>query len=152
VAAQPKYVDVAVRVLPGVTASSAVAAAVGAPLGHDHAVISLSDRLKPWDVVVARLVAAARADLAIAIYNPRSKARPWQVGAARDVLLEHRAPDTPVVLGRDVGGAGERITVTTLAELDPEQVDMRTLLIVGSSTTRVVTRGATTVVLTPRRY
>jgi precorrin-2 C20-methyltransferase / precorrin-3B C17-methyltransferase len=151
VAAQPKYVDVAVRVLPGVTASSAVAAAVGAPLGHDHAVISLSDRLKPWDVVVARL-AAARADLAIAIYNPRSKARPWQVGAARDVLLEHRAPDTPVVLGRDVGGAGERITVTTLAELDPEQVDMRTLLIVGSSTTRVVTRGATTVVFTPRHY
>jgi precorrin-2 C20-methyltransferase/precorrin-3B C17-methyltransferase len=102
--------------------------------------------------VVARLVAAARADLAIAIYNPRSKARPWQVGAARDVLLEHRAPDTPVVVGRDVGGAGERVTVTTLAELDPEQVDMRTLLIVGSSTTRVVTRGATTVVLTPRRY
>ena len=152
VAAQPKYVDVAVRVLPGVTASSAVAAAVGAPLGHDHAVISLSDRLKPWDVVVARLVAAARADLAIAIYNPRSKARPWQVGAARDVLLEHRAPDTPVVLGRDVGGPGERITVTTLAELDPEQVDMRTLLIVGSSTTRVVTRGATTVVFTPRHY
>ena len=152
VAAQPKYVDVAVRVLPGVTASSAVAAAVGAPLGHDHAVISLSDRLKPWDVVVARLVAAARADLAIAIYNPRSKARPWQVGAARDVLLEHRAPDTPVVLGRDVGGAGERITVTTLAELDPEQVDMRTLLIVGSSTTRVLTRGATTVVFTPRHY
>jgi precorrin-2 C20-methyltransferase/precorrin-3B C17-methyltransferase len=129
-----------------------VAAAVGAPLGHDHAVISLSDRLKPWDVVVVRLVAAARADLAIAIYNPRSKARPWQVGAARDVLLEHRAPDTPVVLGRDVGGAGERITVTTLAELDPEQVDMRTLLIVGSSTTRVVTRGATTVVFTPRHY
>jgi precorrin-2 C20-methyltransferase / precorrin-3B C17-methyltransferase len=154
VAAQPKYVDVAVRVLPGVTASSAVAAAVGAPLGHDHAVISLSDRLKPWDVVVARLVAAARADLAIAIYNPRSKARPWQVGAARDVLLEHRAPDTPVVVGRDVGGGGERVTVTTLAELDPEQVDMRTLLIVGSSTTRVVTRGATatTVVFTPRRY
>jgi precorrin-2 C20-methyltransferase/precorrin-3B C17-methyltransferase len=152
VAAQPKYVDVAVRVLPGVTASSAVAAAAGAPLGHDHAVISLSDRLKPWDVVVARLVAAARADLAIAIYNPRSKARPWQVGAARDVLLEHRAPGTPVVVGRDVGGAGERVTVTTLAELDPEQVDMRTLLIVGSSTTRVVTRGATTVVLTPRRY
>jgi precorrin-2 C20-methyltransferase / precorrin-3B C17-methyltransferase len=152
VAAQQKYVDIPVRVLPGVTASSAVAAAVGAPLGHDHAVISLSDRLKPWDVVVARLVAAARADLAIAIYNPRSKARPWQVGAARDVLLEHRAPDTPVVIGRDVGGPGERVTVTTLAELDPEQVDMRTLLIVGASTTKVVTRGATTTVFTPRHH
>ncbi|WP_308257358.1 precorrin-2 C(20)-methyltransferase [Pseudonocardia lacus] len=152
VAAQDKYADVAVRVLPGVTASSAVAAAVGAPLGHDHAVISLSDRLKPWEVVVDRLVAAARADLAIAIYNPRSAARPWQVGAARDVLLEHLSPETPVVVGRDVGGAGERVTVTTLADLDPEQVDMRTLLIIGSSATRVVTRGETTAVFTPRRH
>ena len=152
VAAQEKYVDVPVRVLPGVTASSAVAAAVGAPLGHDHAVISLSDRLKPWEVVAERLVAAARADLAIAIYNPRSTARPWQLAAARDLLLEHRAPDTPVVLGRDVGGAGERVTVTTLAGMDPEQVDMRTLVIVGSSTTCVVRRGDRDVVFTPRHY
>jgi precorrin-2 C20-methyltransferase/precorrin-3B C17-methyltransferase len=152
VAAEQKYLDVPVRVLPGVTASSAVAAAVGAPLGHDHAVISLSDRLKPWEVVAERLAAAAKADLAIAIYNPRSSARPWQVGAARDLLLEHRAPDTPVVLGRDVGGAGERVVVTTLAALDPEQVDMRTLVIVGSSTTRVVRRGGRDVVFTPRHY
>jgi precorrin-2 C20-methyltransferase/precorrin-3B C17-methyltransferase len=152
VAAQEKYADVPVRVLPGVTASSAVAAAVGAPLGHDHAVISLSDRLKPWEVVAERLAAAARADLAIAIYNPRSSARPWQVGAARDLLLEYRAPDTPVVLGRDVGGAGERLAVTTLAELDPEQVDMRTLLIVGSSTTRALRRDGRDVVFTPRHY
>jgi precorrin-2 C20-methyltransferase / precorrin-3B C17-methyltransferase len=152
VAGQEKYLDVPVRVLPGVTASSAVAAAVGAPLGHDHAVISLSDRLKPWEVVAERLVAAARADLTIAIYNPRSSARPWQVGAARDLLLEHRAPDTPVVLGRDVGGTGERIVVTTLAELDPEQVDMRTLVIVGSSTTRVTRRAGRDVVFTPRHY
>ncbi len=152
VAAQEKYLDVPVRVLPGVTASSAVAAAVGAPLGHDHAVISLSDRLKPWDVVADRLVAAARADLAIAIYNPRSNARPDQLGRARDLLLAHRAPDTPVVLGRDVGGPGERITVTTLAGMDPEQVDMRTLVIVGASTTRVVRRGGRDVVFTPRHY
>jgi precorrin-2 C20-methyltransferase / precorrin-3B C17-methyltransferase len=152
VASEEKYVDVPVRVLPAVTASSVVAAAVGAPLGHDHAVISLSDRLKPWEVVAGRLVAAARADLAIAIYNPRSAARPWQLGAARDLLLEHRDPDTPVVLGRDVGGAGERIVVTTLAELDPDQVDMRTLVIVGSSTTRVVRRNGRDVVFTPRQY
>jgi precorrin-2 C20-methyltransferase/precorrin-3B C17-methyltransferase len=152
VAAQEKYADVPVRVLPGVTASSAVAAAVGAPLGHDHAVISLSDRLKPWEVVAERLVAAARADLAIAIYNPRSNARPWQLAAARDLLLEHCAPDTPVVLGRDVGGAGERVTVTTLGALDPDAVDMRTLVIVGSSTTRVVRRGDRDVVFTPRHY
>ncbi|MBP2369102.1 precorrin-2 C(20)-methyltransferase [Pseudonocardia parietis] len=152
VAAGPKYRDVPVRVLPGLSAAQAVSAAVGAPLGHDHAMISLSDRLKPWDVVAGRLRAAAAADLAIAIYNPRSKARPWQVGAARDVLLEHRAPGTPVVLGRDVGGSGQRITVTTLGELDPELVDMRTLVIVGSSTTRVVERGGGPIVFTPRHY
>ncbi|ALE76321.1 ATP-binding protein [Pseudonocardia sp. EC080625-04] len=152
VAAQEKYADVPVRVLPGLSAAQAVSAAVGAPLGHDHAMISLSDRLKPWDVVADRLRAAAAADLAIAIYNPRSKARPWQVGAARDVLLEHRSPGTPVVLGRDVGGAGQRIVVTTLGELDPELVDMRTLVVVGSSTTRVVERGGEPVVFTPRHY
>jgi precorrin-2 C20-methyltransferase / precorrin-3B C17-methyltransferase len=115
-------------------------------------VISLSDRLKPWEVVAERLVAAARADLAIAIYNPRSAARHWQLGAARDLLLKHRDADTPVVLGRDVGGAGERIVVTTLTELDPDQVDMRTLVIVGSSTTRVVRRNGRDVVFTPRQY
>ncbi|MGE0295237.1 precorrin-2 C(20)-methyltransferase [Pseudonocardia sp.] len=152
VASEPKYLDVPVRVLPGMSAAQAVSAAVGAPLGHDHAMISLSDRLKPWDVVEERLAAAAGADLAIAIYNPRSKARPWQVAAARDVLLRHRAPDTPVVLGRDVGGSDQRITITTLGGLDPELVDMRTLVIVGSSQTRVVERAGRTVVLTPRHY
>jgi precorrin-2 C20-methyltransferase/precorrin-3B C17-methyltransferase len=152
VASEPKYLDVPVRVLPGLTAAQAVAASVGAPLGHDYATISLSDRLKPWETVVDRLVHAAQADLAIAIYNPRSKARPWQVGAARDALLQHRSSETPVVLGRDVGGAGERITVTTLGELDPELVDMRTLVIVGSSTTRVVARNGRPTVFTPRHY
>ncbi|GEL26964.1 precorrin-3B C(17)-methyltransferase [Pseudonocardia sulfidoxydans NBRC 16205] len=152
VAAEPKYAAVRVRVLPGVSAAHAVAAAVGAPLGHDHAVISLSDRLKPWDVVASRLVAAARADLVIAIYNPRSKARPWQLGAARDLLLEHRCADTPVVLGRDVGGPGERLVVTTLGEFDPDQVDMRTLVVIGSTTTRVVDRRGGRLVFTPRTY
>ncbi|MBN9107976.1 MAG: precorrin-2 C(20)-methyltransferase [Pseudonocardia sp.] len=152
VASEEKYTDVPVRVLPGMSAAQAVAAAVGAPLGHDHALISLSDRLKPWDTVTERLVAAAKADLVIAIYNPRSDSRPWQLGAARDVLLEHRSGGTPVVLGRDVGGAGQRIIVTTLAELDPEDVDMRTLVVIGSSATRVVHRGAGTTVFTPRHY
>ncbi|ODT99780.1 MAG: ATP-binding protein [Pseudonocardia sp. SCN 72-86] len=152
VASEQKYTDVPVRVLPGMSAAQAVAAAVGAPLGHDHALISLSDRLKPWDTVTERLVAAAKADLVIAIYNPRSNARPWQLGAARDVLLEHRSGDTPVVLGRDVGGAGQRIVVTTLAELDPDDVDMRTLVLIGSSATRIVHRGAGTTVFTPRHY
>src|SRR5690606_10092785 len=117
--ADPRWRAVPVRVLPGVTAANAVASRVGAPLGHDYAMISLSDRLKPWEVVARRLAAVAAADMAIAIYNPASSQRTWQVGAMRDLLLEHRSPDTPVVLGRDVGGPGERVRVVRLADLDP---------------------------------
>jgi len=154
VATEPRWKDVPVRVLPGLTAAQAVASRVGAPLGHDFCVLSLSDRLKPWDVIAARLDAAAGADLVIAIYNPGSKSRTWQVEAARDLLLRHRSPDTPVVLGRDVGGPGERVRVVRLADLDPSEVDMRTLLIVGSSQTRALDRGdgSIPVVFTPRRY
>ncbi len=152
VACEPAYLDVAVEVLPGLTAAQAVASRIGAPLGHDYAVISLSDRLKPWDVIAGRLSAAAAADLALAIYNPASKSRTWQVGAMRDLLLEHRAPSTPVVIGRDVGGPSESVTITALGDLDPDQVDMRCLLIIGSSTTQTVERGTGHVVFTPRRY
>jgi precorrin-2 C20-methyltransferase / precorrin-3B C17-methyltransferase len=153
VAAEPRWKGVPVRVLPGVTAAQAVASRVGAPLGHDYCVLSLSDQLKPWPVIERRLLAAARADLVIAIYNPASRSRTWQLAKARDLLLEHRPAGTPVVLGRDVGGAGERIEVVELASLDPATVDMRTLLIIGSSTTRVVDAGdGPPVVFTPRRY
>ncbi|MBO8197806.1 precorrin-2 C(20)-methyltransferase [Streptomyces smyrnaeus] len=152
-AAQEAYADVPVRVLPGVTAANAAAARAGAPLGHDYAVLSLSDRLKPWEVIAERLRAAAAADLVLALYNPGSRSRTWQVGKAREVLLEHRAPDTPVVLARDVGGDEERVRVVPLAELDPAQVDMRTLLLVGSSQTQVSRRpDGTERVWTPRRY
>ncbi|MBQ0864683.1 precorrin-2 C(20)-methyltransferase [Streptomyces sp. RK75] len=152
-AAQDAYADVPVRVLPGVTAANAAAARAGAPLGHDYAVLSLSDRLKPWEVIAERLRAAAAADLVLALYNPGSRSRTWQVGKAREVLLEHRAPDTPVVLARDVGGDGERVRTVPLAELDPAQVDMRTLLIVGSSQTQAAHRpDGTEWVWTPRRY
>ena len=99
-----QWPGVDVRVIPAMTAAQAVASRVGAPLGHDYAVISLSDRLKPWDVIAARLTAAAAADLVLAIYNPASKTRTWQVGAMRDLLLEHRDAGTPVVIGRDVAG------------------------------------------------
>ncbi|TCO44615.1 precorrin-2 C20-methyltransferase/precorrin-3B C17-methyltransferase [Kribbella antiqua] len=152
VASEPEYADIAVRVLPGMTAAQAVASRVGAPLGHDYCVLSLSDRLKPWEVIAERLTAAAQADLAIAIYNPASKSRTWQVAATRDLLLEHRSPETPVVIGRDVGGAAESITVTTLSEIDPAQVDMRCLLLIGSSQTRTMPRPAGPLVFTPRRY
>lgn len=153
VASEARYADIPVRVLPGVTAANAAAARAGAPLGHDYAVLSLSDRLKPWEVIAARLHAAAAADLVIALYNPGSRSRTWQVGKARELLLEHRAPDTPVVLGRDVGGAGERVRIVRLAELDPAEVDMRTILLIGSSRTTVARRGdGEEIVWTPRRY
>ena len=152
VASQETYADVPVRVLPGVTAANAAASRAGAPLGHDYAVISLSDRLKPWETVAERLSAAASADLALALYNPGSRSRTWQVGKAREVLLEHRAPDTPVVLARDVGGPEEAVRTVRLAELDPDQVDMRTILLIGSSQTQHVERGDGDTVWTPRRY
>ncbi|MPY61195.1 precorrin-2 C(20)-methyltransferase [Streptomyces spongiae] len=152
VASQKEYADVPVRVLPGVTAANAAAARVGAPLGHDYATLSLSDRLKPWEVIAERLRAAASADLVLALYNPGSRSRTWQVGKARELLLEHRAPDTPVVVARDVGGSGERVRIVRLADLDPSEVDMRTILLVGSSRTRAVRRGDGEIVWTPRRY
>ena len=130
-----RYAGVEVEVLPGVTAAQAVAARAGAPLGADYAVISLSDRLKPWSVVAKRLRAIAAADLACAIYNPASRSRREQVGDAQQIFLEFRDPQTPVVIGRHVGRAEESMTVVTLGELDPESIDMGCLLIVGSSRT-----------------
>jgi precorrin-2 C20-methyltransferase/precorrin-3B C17-methyltransferase len=144
--------DVEVRVIPAMTAAQAVASRVGAPLGHDYAVISLSDRLKPWDVIAKRLEAAAAADLVLAIYNPASKTRTWQVGAMRELLLAHRRPDTPVVIGRDVSGPRESVRVVTLADLDPADVDMRCLLIIGSSQTQWHRNGSGDRVFTLRTY
>ncbi len=143
-----QWPGVEVRVIPAMTAAQAVASRVGAPLGHDYAVLSLSDRLKPWEVIARRISAAAAADLVLAIYNPASKSRTWQVAAMRDLLLEHRDAGTPVVIGRDVSGPNESVTVVRLADLDPARVDMRCLLIVGSSQTQWY--GDT--VFTPRRY
>ncbi|WP_328400486.1 precorrin-3B C(17)-methyltransferase [Nocardia sp. NBC_00403] len=150
--ADPQWEGVPVRVLPGMTAANAVASRVGAPLGHDYAMISLSDRLKPWEVVAQRLSAVAAADMTIAIYNPASSQRTWQVSAMRDLLLEHRKPDTPVVIGRDVGGPTESVRVVPLAELDPAEVDMRTLLIIGASTTASRDTDDGPRVYTSRRY
>ncbi|MEU8411522.1 precorrin-2 C(20)-methyltransferase [Amycolatopsis japonica] len=137
-----------VRIVPGVTAAQAAASRVGAPLGHDYCVLSLSDRLKPWEIIERRLDAAGAADLVLALYNPASRTRTTQLAQARDVLLRHRAPETPVVVARDVGGPEEDIRVVTLGTLDPASVDMRCLLIVGSSKTRAENG----VVWTPRTY
>lgn len=150
--ADDQWRDVPVRVVPGVTAANAVASLAGAPLGHDYAVISLSDRLKGWDVIVERVRAALRADLVIAIYNPGSASRNWQVAELKDILLQHKSPSTPVILGRDVGGPEQSVAITTVADFDPAAVDMRTLLIVGSSTTTVIERVGGRAVFTNRRY
>ena len=136
-----RFADVRIHVLPGLSAFQAVAAKAGAPVGADFAVVSLSDRLKPWDVVADRLRHIAQADLVLSLYNPRSRARTEQMAMAKDVLLEVRAPETVVVVGRDVGRAEESLTVTTLGELDPGSIDMKCLVIIGCKGTRVTPSG-----------
>jgi precorrin-2 C20-methyltransferase/precorrin-3B C17-methyltransferase len=135
------FPDVHVRVLPGLSAVQAVAARAGAPIGGDFAVVSLSDRLKPWSVIENRLAALASADFVIAIYNPASRSRTTQVADAVAVLLRSRPATTPVVVGRDVGRDEESLVVTTLGELDPATIDMKCLLIIGSSGTSVTDEG-----------
>lgn len=145
--------NVDLEILPGVSASLATAAQAGAPLGHDFCVMSLSDNLKPWAIIEKRLDLASQADLALAFYNPISRSRPWQLGRALEIVAQHRTAETPVVLGRDIGRPGQTLRVTTLGQLTPDQVDMRTMVLIGSSTTCVFPRaegGAW--VYTPRWY
>jgi cobalt-precorrin 5A hydrolase/precorrin-3B C17-methyltransferase len=132
---RPDWHQVDLQMLPGVSASLATAALAGAPLGHDFCVMSLSDNLKPWSIIETRLELACQADLALAFYNPISKARPLQLGKALEIVRRHRDPHTPVTLGRDVGRPGQQLTITTLGELTANQVDSRTMVLVGSSTT-----------------
>ncbi|MGE8097536.1 precorrin-3B C(17)-methyltransferase [Pseudomonas fluorescens] len=145
--------SVDLEILPGVSASLATAAQAGAPLGHDFCVMSLSDNLKPWTIIEKRLDLAAEADLALAFYNPISRSRPWQLGRALEIVAQHRTPETPVVLGRDIGRPGQTLRVTTLGQLTPDQVDMRTMVLIGSSTTCVFSRAeGGEWVYTPRWY
>ncbi|PSB45610.1 precorrin-3B C(17)-methyltransferase [filamentous cyanobacterium Phorm 6] len=152
--AKPEWQGIDIRVAPGISAMQAAAAAIGAPLGHDFCAISLSDILKPWEVIERRISAAAKADLVMAFYNPISKQRIWQLGRAIEILLETRDPKTPVVLGRNLGRPGQSVRVCKLGEFQPEDADMRTLVIVGSSQTRIIPRkyGGDVWVYTPRRY
>jgi cobalt-precorrin 5A hydrolase/precorrin-3B C17-methyltransferase len=149
----PDWHRVDLEILPGVSASLATAAQAGAPLGHDFCVLSLSDNLKPWSIIEKRLDLAAQADLALAFYNPISRSRPWQLGRALEIVARHRAPDTPVVLGRDIGRPGQALGVISLGQLTADQVDMRTMVLIGSSTTRVFLRpDGRSWVYTPRSY
>jgi precorrin-3B C17-methyltransferase len=147
--AQWRQVDIAI--VPGVSAMLAVAARVGAPLGHDFCAISLSDNLKPWEIVEQRLELAARAGFVIALYNPISRARPWQLDRAFEKLKAALPGATPVIFGRAAGREDERIAITTLAEARGSLADMATCVIVGSAETRLVERpGTTPLVYTPR--
>ncbi|MBX8512026.1 precorrin-3B C(17)-methyltransferase [Pseudomonas cichorii] len=149
----PQWHAVELEILPGVSASLATAAQAGAPLGHDFCVMSLSDNLKPWDVIEKRLDLASQADLALAFYNPISRSRPWQLGRALEIVRQYRTPETPVTLGRDIGRPGQTLRVITLGELTPEQVDMRTMVLIGSSTTCTFARpNGEQWVYTPRWY
>jgi precorrin-3B C17-methyltransferase len=140
-----------VAIVPGITAMLAVAARIGAPLGHDFCALSLSDNLKPWELIERRLDAAAGAGFVIALYNPVSRARPWQFGAAIERLRRHLPDLTPVVFGRAVGRPDEALSVTTLDAARSAPADMATLVIVGSRETRVVERpGRSPLVYTPR--
>ncbi|WP_226574759.1 precorrin-3B C(17)-methyltransferase [Acuticoccus sediminis] len=146
-----KRVDVAV--VPGVSAAQAAAARTGAPLGHDFAFISLSDLLTPWPSIARRLMATAASDFAVALYNPRSRRRTTQLERALEIFRGSRPADTPVILATSVGRPEEAIRITTLAEIDPDDVDMLSTVIIGASTTKKFTRGdGRTLVYTPRGY
>ncbi len=149
----PQWLKLDVAVSPGVSAMQAAAARLGAPLGHDFCAISLSDNLKPWAVVERRLIAAAEGDFVIALFNPASKARPTRIHEAFDLLSRLKAASTPVAFARACGRPDERLTLTTLGDVDLSLVDMATLVIVGSTETRYVERaGARPWMLTPRTY
>jgi precorrin-3B C17-methyltransferase len=139
-----------VAIVPGVTAMLAVAARAGAPLGHDFCALSLSDNLKSREVIERRLDAAAGAGFVIALYNPVSRSRPWQLASALDRLRRHLPATTPVIFGRAVGRTDEAVTVTTLGTADAGAADMATLIIVGSRATRVIARPGRPLVYTPR--
>lgn len=143
--------EIELEVIPGVTAMLAVAARAGAPLGHDFCAISLSDNLKPWTVIEQRLRAVASAGLVIALYNPISRARPWQLGAAFTILREVLPWTTPIIFGRAAGRPDEAIAITSLAEADATHADMATCVIIGSAETRLISRpGQPPLVYSPR--
>lgn len=139
-AGDPDWRDLDIEILPGISAMQAAAARIGAPLGHDFCVVSLSDNLKPWETIATRLELAARADFVMAFYNPASRARPQRIHDAFALLRGALPPTRIVVFAKSVGRAAEEIIVTTLGEADPDVVDMSTLVLIGASGTRLIPR------------
>lgn len=146
----PAWRDLDIRVLPGITAMLACAAAIGAPLGHDFCAINLSDNLKPWSLIEKRLRLAAEADFAMAFYNPRSKSRPEGFEKALAILQEVCAPEQLIVFGRAISTPEQEIKVVPIKDATPEMADMRTMVLMGSSTTRMIARDGAPLVYTPR--
>lgn len=142
--------DLDIRVLPGITAMLAAAARAGAPLGHDFCAINLSDNLKPWPLIERRLRLAAEADFAMAFYNPRSRSRPEGFARTLEVLNEACGDARPVIFARAVSTPEEAIRVVPLPDCRPEMADMRTMVLVGSSATRIIARDGAPIVYTPR--
>ncbi|UWQ36304.1 precorrin-3B C(17)-methyltransferase [Leisingera aquaemixtae] len=134
----PEWLDLDIKVLPGITAMLAAAAAIGAPLGHDFAAINLSDNLKPWSLIEKRLQLVGEAGLAMAFYNPRSKSRPHQFARALEILREACGADTLITFARDVTKPGQELLTVPLKDATPEMADMRTVVIVGNRDTRRV--------------
>lgn len=148
----PAFNRIEIRVSPGISAVQAAAARIGAPLGHDFALISLSDLLTPWEIIEKRIRAAAEGDFTVAFYNPVSKRRRTQLAAAKEILLRHRPDETPVILARNLGRETENVEIISLAELEVDMVDMLTLVLVGSSTTKRFAAGQREWAYTPRGY
>ena len=145
--------DLQIDVLPGITAMIAAAARVGAPLGHDFCAINLSDNLKPWSIIEKRIRLAVKGDFAIGFYNPRSKARPDQFGVVLNILNQMCDKDTPIVFANAVSTPHETIEISSVKKASPEMADMRTLVLVGTSKTRLIERtGQIPYVYTPRSF
>ena len=142
--------NIQIDVLPGITAMLAASARAGAPLGHDFCAINLSDNLKPWSLIEQRLRLAAQADFSMALYNPRSKSRPEGFVKTLNILRDECEPERLAIFARAVSRADETIRVSTLAKARPEMADMQTMVIVGSSRTRLIERNGAPIVYTPR--
>ncbi len=149
---KPEWRSLDIQVCPGISAMQAAASQIGAPIGHDFCAISLSDILKPWETIEQRISHAAEADFVIAFYNPISSQRRWQLEKAKETLLKYRDRDTPIVLAENVGRPGQHLRVKPLGDLQNDDANMRTILLIGSSKTRVFHQGDRQWVYTPRRY
>ena len=148
----PEWLDVEIEVIPGISAMQAGASRVGAMLGHDFCTVSLSDLLTPWETIEKRIHSAGSGDFVISFYNPVSKKRDWQLNSARDILLQYRPAETPVLLGRQLTRQDESIRIIRLDELDAKDVDMFTMVSVGNSESKRIVNGSKEWVYTPRGY